>query len=172
MEEIERALRQGEMRDRFELFCYRAVQPTDLQRCLLQHRPHIVHFSGHGDAEGIHLQGEYGWFQTVPGDLLERLFEHFRGDLRCVVLNSDSSAQQARAIARAIDCVIGMGTPISDAAAIRFSVAFYQALACGQDVKAAFEQGRFQINLPESSGEGEPELVAERCDPARVVLLS
>jgi hypothetical protein len=165
-QEIERAL--GEVRGRFQVFRYPAVRPTELQRCLLEHRPHIVHFSGHGDIQGIRLQGENGQFQVVSGELLERLFEHFQCDLRCVVLNACYSSRQARSIARVIDCVIGMSAPITDYAAIRFTEAFYQALAFGRDVEAAFELGRLQIDLADLEGGEAPQLIAERCEPAKV----
>lgn len=170
--EIERAWRLGELRDRFELLRYHAVRPTDLEQFLLQHRPHLVHFSGHGDVEGICLQGEKGQIQPVPGALLERLFEHFQRDLRCVVLNACFSSLQAPSIARVVDCVVGMSAKITDRAAIRFAGAFHQALSFGRDVQAAFELGRLQIDLADLRGGETPTLLAERCDPATVVFAS
>src|SRR5262245_36539163 len=38
----------AEDRDKLDLVSAWAVQPDDLQQLLLRHRPHIVHFSGHG----------------------------------------------------------------------------------------------------------------------------
>lgn len=46
---IKEALRGAEFRSRFDLEQEWAVRTADLQRCLLQHKPHVVHFSGHGD---------------------------------------------------------------------------------------------------------------------------
>lgn len=59
---------------------------------------------------------------------------------------------QAKAIARCIDYVVGMKKEISDTAAIAFSGGFYQALGGGKTIEEAFEIGRIQIML-----EGVPE---------------
>jgi hypothetical protein len=42
-------LRSAEYRDALELVSGWAVRPEDLQQLLLQHKPQIVHFSGHGN---------------------------------------------------------------------------------------------------------------------------
>jgi hypothetical protein len=41
-------IRSAEFRDSLDLVSAWAVRPEDLHVLLLQHRPHIVHFSGHG----------------------------------------------------------------------------------------------------------------------------
>ena len=41
-------IRSAEYRDTLELVSAWAVRPDDLQQLLLQHQPHVVHFSGHG----------------------------------------------------------------------------------------------------------------------------
>ena len=41
-------IRSADHRDALELVSGWAVRPDDLQQLLLQHKPHIVHFSGHG----------------------------------------------------------------------------------------------------------------------------
>jgi class 3 adenylate cyclase len=46
--EIETKIRASMFRDSLELISKWAVQPDDLQQSLLDHQPHIVHFSGHG----------------------------------------------------------------------------------------------------------------------------
>ena len=46
--EITAKIRSAEHRDAIELIAAWAVRPPDLQELLLQHRPHVVHFSGHG----------------------------------------------------------------------------------------------------------------------------
>ena len=46
--EITAKIRATDLRDAIELIAAWAVRPPDLQELLLQHRPHIVHFSGHG----------------------------------------------------------------------------------------------------------------------------
>src|SRR5271155_5582266 len=41
-------IRSSDYRDAFELIPAFALRPDDLHQLLLQHKPHIVHFSGHG----------------------------------------------------------------------------------------------------------------------------
>ena len=44
-------IRSAEHRDALELVSGWAVRPDDLQQLLLQHKPQIVHFSGHGTGD-------------------------------------------------------------------------------------------------------------------------
>jgi hypothetical protein len=46
--EITAKIRSTDHRDAIELIAAWAVRPSDLQQLLLQHRPQVVHFSGHG----------------------------------------------------------------------------------------------------------------------------
>jgi hypothetical protein len=167
---IDQALRQGEFRQQFDLQQHWAVRVSDLQTCLLRHRPQIIHFSGHGSStNAIFLEDAQGTSQRVEGPALARLFAVFKKDLRCVVLNACYSEQQAEAITEHIDCVIGMSRAIGDQAAISFAAAFYQALAFGSDVQTAFELGCVQIDLERLSEEGTPRLLARRRSPAEIV---
>jgi len=146
--QIDQALRQSEFRDRFEIRQHWAVRVSELQNILLRHKPDIVHFSGHGsEASEIYLEDEHGESYAVPGQALGELFRVLRGNIKCVVLNACFSQTQARAIAKAVDCVIGMSQAIGDVSSIRFAAAFYQALAFGKDVRTAFELGKNQIDL-------------------------
>ena len=62
-----------------------------------------------------------------------------------MVLNACYSEVQAEAISQHINHVIGMNRAIGDKAAINFAVAFYDALAAGEDVEFAFELGCSQL---------------------------
>ncbi|HEY2739689.1 MAG TPA: CHAT domain-containing protein [Thermoanaerobaculia bacterium] len=169
--EIDQALRQAEFRDRFDLRQQHAVRAVELQGALLRHRPEIVHFSGHGETDGIFLEDEGGQVKKVDGSVLARILGVFKKQIRCVVLNACSSHEQAEAIAKDIDCVVGMSVEIGDRAAILFAGAFYQALAFGSSVKTAFDLGCAQIDL-DSLGEGStPQLIALRHDPDEIVFV-
>ncbi|HEX7316645.1 MAG TPA: CHAT domain-containing protein [Pyrinomonadaceae bacterium] len=153
---IDEALTQSKFRDRFEIAQHWAVEVSQLQKYFLRHRPHFVHFSGHGDAaEGILLEDGNGKSRSVPTEALGQLFSILKDDIRCVVLNACYSEGQARAIARHIDAVIGIGGFIERPAAISFAAAFYQALGYDRSIKEAFELGRLQIRL-ENLGDEEP----------------
>lgn len=170
--EIDHALRLADLGARFELWQKWAVRPSDLQAHLLRHRPDILHFSGHGGpGSAILLEGEDGATRPVEATRLARLLAQFNRRLRCVFLNACFSEEQATAIARDVDCVIGMSDEVLDRAAIRFAANFYQALAFGCSVKAAFELCRADIEVGEMRQDRILQLVAVRRDPDTVVFV-
>ena len=99
---------------------------------------------------------------------LARLFAAARGRIRCVVLNACHSEAAARAIAQQVGCVVGMSQSVADAAAIRFSWAFYNALGSGLSVKAAFELGTAQMGLAGDGQDHVPRLLVAGVDPGDV----
>ncbi|MDZ7317942.1 MAG: CHAT domain-containing protein, partial [candidate division KSB1 bacterium] len=99
-----------------------AVRICDLRRALLDCEPQIVHFSGHGQADGNVLEDETGKAIVVEPEALAGLFELFSKQVECVLLNACYSETQAAAINRHIKYVVGMVKEISDRAAIEFAV--------------------------------------------------
>jgi len=172
-EEIERAANRKDIDFRAEL----AVRPTDLSRLLLDDRPDIVHFSGHGMELRVHTAATNGPTREFdapekPDETPENkpaesaiLLENSAGKAvpvppdaltslfgilksqRCLVLNACFSSAQAQTIAKHVDCVIGMKRAIGDESAIVFASGFYQALARGSSVKEAFELGKNLIAI-------------------------
>lgn len=158
--EIGKKLRIGEFRDSFELVSEWAVRASDLQEALLRHRPHIVHFSGHGTrTEGIVLEDSAGNMKPVNKVALARLFELLKENIQVIVLNACYAEDQAKGLAQTIDYTIGMNHRIGDKAAIVFAAYFYQALAFGNSVTKAFELARLQLDLDEVPGSSVPELL-------------
>ncbi|HMN30007.1 MAG TPA: exodeoxyribonuclease VII large subunit, partial [Caldilineaceae bacterium] len=155
---IDAAMRQGALRDRFDLRTHWAVRVADLQELLLRYRPAIVHFSGHGSAAGeIILVDDAQGSVALPAARLGELLRSVGADLRCVVLNACFSQQQAAALAEVIDTVVGMPNALDDQTARLFAVAFYRALAYGRTVETAFDQVRVRGEIsgyrgPHSSG--------------------
>ena len=156
--EIENALKLSKNRDKFEIVSKWAVQVEDLRRALLdEHKPNIVHFSGHGvGKEGLVFENESGHMQMVSGESLANLFELLRGFVECVLLNACYSEVQAQAIHQYVDCVIGMNQPIGDKAAIEFATGFYDALGAGENYDYAFRIGCNSIELKGSSESSTP----------------
>ena len=115
--EIEAKIRAAEHRDSVELITKWAVRPDDLLQSLNQHRPHIVHFSGHGSpTEEIVLLDKLGEPKPVSKEALVSLFRTLKDNIRVVVLNACFSKPQAEAITGEIDCAIGMMPEIGDSA--------------------------------------------------------
>lgn len=138
-----------------------ATTATDLRREILDLEPHIVHFSGHGNSQGLMLEGKDGNSKTVPPETLANLFEIFVREFKicCVVLNVCSSENQARAIATHIDYVIGMRTTITDEAAIKFSEGFYNGLARGKTIPFSYRLGCNSVEFEKPVEKSTPVLI-------------
>ena len=129
--------------DRFKLEQKWAVRQRDFYRAILEYKPQIIHFCGHSEGDdGIVLDSEIGQSVRMGTEALSRLFKLFAVlGVECVVLNACYSEVQAEAISQYIKYVVGMNKAIGDKAAINFAVAFYDALAVGEDVQFAYDLG-------------------------------
>lgn len=152
--EINNGIQQAPKRDNFILKSVLAARPIEVRRAMLNIKPNIVHFCGHGgEIEGIAFEDEIGNAKFVDSITLSGFFELFADKVECVVLNACYSETQAEAIASHIDYVIGMDSEIGDAIAIEFAVAFYDALGAGESVEFAYKLARNAIywaGLPEN----------------------
>lgn len=171
--EITEKIRTSEHRDSLDLITRWAVRPDDLLQHLNQHKPHVVHFSGHGSLnEEIILLDKDRNPKTVSEAALKQLFGTLKDNIRVVVLNACFSRAQAKAITEVIDCAVGMNRAIGDHAAITFAGAFYQGIGFGRSVEAAFESGKAALLLEGIPEEHTPELLARPgVDPGKVFLL-
>jgi hypothetical protein len=122
---------------------------------------HVFHYMGHGgfdarSGEGkLAFSGENGQRVWVTGSALADELRD-RSSLRLVFLNACLTARAssagpyagvATALLRAgIPAVVAMQFPISDAAAIAFSRAFYRRLAASDTVDAAVTEGRLAVH--------------------------
>jgi CHAT domain len=137
------------LRDKIDLDQNWAARLEHLSQRLLEYRPHIVHFSGHGSPGGELL------FENITGSAAEHapqaaiaeLFGILKDDIRLVVLNACFTEAQARAIAQHVDCVVGTSTAIGDRAATAFAGGFYRGIAHCRDVMTAFRLGCTTIDL-------------------------
>jgi WD40 repeat protein len=151
--EIQESLKRSNRRDEFEIATSGALRVDDLRRGLLDHPPSIVHFSGHGESQGLILENDVGQKQLVGTEALAQFFSLFPS-IECVLLNACYSEIQADAIHQHVNCVIGMSQAISDRAAINFAVGFYDALGAGRSYQDCFAMACNAIDLnglPESA---------------------
>lgn len=145
---IDRVLRVGSERDSFELVAHFALRREDLQEVLLSHKPHVIHFAGHGSqGEEILLMDRDGVSRPVGKEALARLFELLKDDIRVVVLNACYSRPQAEAISRVIDYTVGIDGAVGVETSIGFAAAFYRALSYGKSVATAVELGKNDLEL-------------------------
>lgn len=125
-----------------------ATRTRDIQQAMLDFKPQIVHFTGHGSGkDGLAFEDGAGQLKLVDSEALANLFKLFSSRVECVVLNACYSQFQAEAIAQHINCVIGMSRAISDRAAIEFAVGFYTALGAGESIEFAYKLGCNAIQL-------------------------
>ncbi len=173
MRAIEQKVRTSEYRNSLVFQTNWAVRPDDLLQLLNQHRPQIVHFSGHGSHTGLCLAGNDGRVRLVTTQVLTILFATLKDKIQLIFLNACYSREQAQALIAHIDCVIGMRDSIHDEAAIVFASSFYRAIGFGRSIQEAFHQGRAALLLEGIPEEDTPELlVKDGVDPNQVILVS
>lgn len=151
-----------------------SAKKADLVRYLLEAKPAIAHFSGHGNTDGIALQRSNGTYEMVENELLARAFGDpvFEPFLRVVVMNSCLSDAQAQTIVQHVDVVVGTRKKITDNQATAFATGFYTALGNGEDVAAAYRFAVLQAELESQPGDAHVLLVrdgerAEEIHPLR-----
>lgn len=152
--DIRHALQRSRNREDWKIESNEAITVDDLRRALLDHKPTVLHFAGHGGGHGgLCFEDENGASNLAQAEPLARLLHHFKSQLKCVVLNACYSEVQAEAIRNEIDYVIGMNAAVSDTSATKFSVSFYDAVFAGTDFRTAFDLGCTALdlnNMPDS----------------------
>ena len=153
--EIKSAWERSLNREQFIIIVEEAVRLQEFRRTLLDHKPDIVHFSGHGGGEqGLALMADNGEAFLVKVAPLAKLFKALQEIffIDCVFLNACYSDVQAEGIYPYVNYVVGMNQKIGDEAAKQFAIGFYDTLFAGQSIKSAFDLGCNAIemeNIPE-----------------------
>lgn len=179
---IAEALRSANSEVQFVLEQSWAATYRELQDGLFHHAPDLVHLSGHGLRGGLPVLEEHAATRelfragreekpssTLAVEALGQLFSVAKGKARCVVLSSCHSEPLAHALSAFVDCSIGMSRSVGDDAAIRFSWAFYHALAHGRSVQDAFGLASAHMGLDGTGENLVPRLFASRTDPRTVI---
>jgi retron-type reverse transcriptase len=157
--EIDESLRRSNNREQFELNPKMAVRPDDLRRALLEGKPHVIHFSGHGTGQdGLLLEDHDGNSILIGNEALDKLFRLVSAHVECVVFNACYSEVQATIVSQHINYVIGMSDAIGDQAAIKFATGFYDALFAGRSIEDAYKVGCIAIQLENIPGHLIPQI--------------
>ena len=126
----------------------RCCRLQDLASAIRRHRPTILHFSGHADADGLGFEDDESRYDAIEVSKLEGLMKQgVENGLRTVVLNACSTAEQSECIANLVGCVISMKGIVDDEPAIKFAQVFYGVLGEGKDVKEAFRWAQMESHL-------------------------
>lgn len=178
---IREKIRAARYADEFDFEQWHEASLHRLQGYLLGANPQIVHFSGHGAEDGTLVfedfegQPETAKIQTIANlfrILNERRSISVEKNVRCVVLSACYSENQARELAKYVDCVVGMKNAVLDEAAKVFAESFYQGLGEGESVQTAFELGKNQVELLSIPGQDIPKLeVRDGIDPSGVFVV-
>ena len=117
----------------------------DLERCLLPSVT-ILHFSGHGNQDGLLLEDPLGQARLLRAEDLARILGAYNdGNLILAFLSACHSEEACRLVVRAgVPLVVGIlrQATIADQAAREFARAFYRLLAQGRGVGRAFEAAK------------------------------
>jgi hypothetical protein len=146
--QVQQALRGAKYRDMVTIEQRPAATFQDLIDGLNDVRPHVIHFSGHGGAETLLMDG--GTINTVTESqisfqLLVKALDATDSPPTLLVLNACDTLDGAEIILPAVPVVIGMSDNVLDVAAILFAQQFYAALASGQSVGSALKQTKVKI---------------------------
>ncbi|MBI4784730.1 MAG: CHAT domain-containing protein [Oscillatoriophycideae cyanobacterium NC_groundwater_1537_Pr4_S-0.65um_50_18] len=161
--EICDSLLRSQHRDQFISKKHSAIRVRDIRRALLDDKPGIVHFCGHGHGEnGLAVEDENGETHLFSTQALANLFRSFQNKVECVVLNACYSEVQALAISEYIPYVVGMSQDIGDETAVEFAVGFYDALGAGLSYEEAYNLGCNAIEVRKISSALIPRLYAHR----------
>ena len=132
---------------RFHVVGKHGVTPERFHNFVISEKPHIVHYGGHGEIEGIVLEDE-----NLNGEVLAAILKLSK-KTQCVILNACNSLSIAKAIANHIPYVIGTQAAINDNTAIAFAQGFYVGIVSEMTVEDAFQNGILTIrrkNLPDA----------------------
>lgn len=156
---ISRKIRESAYRDSVELKSVWAVRPTDLLQALNEHKPTVVHFSGHGSEDDeLVLQDDTGGTKVVGKQSLVEMFKFVSSGIELVVFNTCFSENQASEVTNHVSAAIGMNTSIGDEAARVFAAQLYSAIGFGKDIAQAFGQAKVALMLEGIPEENTPQL--------------
>lgn len=166
---LQEAIQRSLNRERFAVEWRVAVQEEDLRRHILDIKPQIIHFCGHGAKEGLVIHDENNQVKLLSNEFLADLLKNFADRVECLVLNACETESLAIEVAKHLNYAIGMNREVKDKSAIAFSEAFYDAIGAGEGIEKAFEIGKNAVLGITSSDNQSRKLTAVREDDSPVI---
>jgi CHAT domain len=142
-----------------------AAKVEDITHALNDKRPHVIHFSGHTHNDGDDLVFDNADVLKPQGvlltfDLFAKIVAATDSPPRLIVLNTCDSYAGAERLLDVAEAVIAMVDPIGDLAAKLFASKFYAAVASGQSVATAVQQGKVALEIAGTGEQATPEVIA------------
>jgi hypothetical protein len=160
--EVRERIRLAEHGDRMELVSRWAVRTDDVIQALLEEKPHVIHFSGHGATSGLVLEDRQAKPRTVTPQAILAVFHAIPDKLRLAVFNACNSLPLAKAAVKVLEAAIGMNRPIGDQAAIAFAGALYQGVGFGRTLQESFNLALAALQVAGIPEDSTPKLVVKR----------
>ena len=156
--DLQEALQRSLHREGFSAEWRIAKTEKDLRRYIMDIRPHILHFCGHGTAQGLVLEDATGTAKVVANDVLTDLLQIFSDRIECVLLNACYTESLAEQLSQHLNYTIGMNQAVTDDAAIAFSEGFYDAVGAGESYEWAFSVGKNAVMEKVMTSKGRREI--------------
>lgn len=160
---VQKAIRGSKYRDLIEIHHMPAATPGDILEGINDHRPHVIHFSGHAGGEALLMDDEDDdSFQgtMLEFDILAEALAATTTPPSLIVLNGCETLDGAEILLNAAPVVIAMSSSISDAAATIFATKFYAAIASAQSVDAALAQAKVALRMAVLDEDLTPQYIA------------
>ncbi|MEV6620296.1 CHAT domain-containing protein [Amycolatopsis sp. NPDC051106] len=152
---IRRAVEVAVHRDQVEIDVRLSATAQDLLEGIAKFRPHVVHFSGHGDDQLIVFEDDIDDLHEgviITASAFAAACAATDDPPTLVVLNACHSKGTAEALVnRCAPLAVGMNGSIDDADALQYATALYSSIANGHSVGSAHAAGKAAIEL--SGGE-------------------
>ncbi|MBA7585270.1 hypothetical protein ES708_27244 [subsurface metagenome] len=104
---IKEMIRKSENRDSVKFETCWAVRPLDILQAVNECKPTIVHFSGHGSANGdLVFQGEFGKTKMVSKEAIAQMLVASSESIRLMFFNACHSKSQAETVVNHIHAAI------------------------------------------------------------------
>ncbi|KAI1096108.1 hypothetical protein F5B19DRAFT_488727 [Rostrohypoxylon terebratum] len=153
---LSKALSETMFRHKVNVKDIHGCQVSDIANALIQHKPDILQFLGHGDKDGIYFEDRDSKAQLVRMENFADLLSQSK-TIKLVILNTCYSRSGSQCIADQVGYLIGMEGKIRNKDAIKFTECFYGALGNGLTVEGSFlnagynmkvdSEARFQAHL-------------------------
>lgn len=159
---VRRGLLTGRFGMQFVVIPVRCATVQQLQAALTQHKPRIVHFASHGDADHLIMHADGGGPHYLPKSALAFMLPLLSEHTRIVVMNSCFGSVEAQQIADAVGVAIGLRKKISTGGAAALAEGFYLGLADGVSVKDSYLRGVASLGAAVPPEKDLPQLLSSR----------